>query len=76
MDSETAEVDPRAKESPFWRKHEGLSKQEKLALDGLVDMELLVELRPSENIPEFIFNYLATNMYEAVTRPLGITTGN
>jgi|SRR3989344_1139090 len=76
MDSETAEVDPRAKESPFWRKHEGLSKQEKLALDGLVDMELLVEQRSSESIPEFKFDYLATDMYEAVTRPFGYPSRN
>lgn len=71
MVSETAEVDLQTKESPFWAKAEELTGKEKLALEGIVNMESLVGVRSKEPLSEFKFDYMATDMFEEAAKPLG-----
>lgn len=71
MISETAEVDLQSRESPFWGNRENLLPEEKLALQGIIGLEDLVEKKSREQLSNFKLDYFATDLYEIASEPFG-----
>lgn len=68
---ESVEVGPQNKESLYWGTREELTVDEQLEVRGLEAMESLVAERGVEPLNNFQIDYLATDMYEEITKPFG-----